>query len=126
MHEIYLFVYGTLMHGCSNNGFLIKSEGTFIEEVAVHNFLLLDLGSFPAAIKNEGTKIVGELWKVKTLEFTDHLEGYPHFYNRVSVPVVTKKSNCIEAQIYYINKDKVQSWYKPIENGNWKELNNRV
>jgi gamma-glutamylaminecyclotransferase len=79
-------VYGSLRMGCHNHYLLKESEflGQFRTDP---EFRMMDLGDFPAIIKNGDTSIVMEVYSVnpKTMAALDFLEGYPQFYNREKI-----------------------------------------
>ena len=106
----YLFTYGTLQNKQSNNRLLSSSK--LIGEATVEGYKLFNSG-FPVATKNEGTKVIGEIWEVDTEETwrrLDGLEGYPHMYGRDTVsvmPVEQELGDHYECQMYVGNPD---SW----------------
>src|SRR5919112_6245358 len=86
---IHVFVYGSLKRGFRNHHFLETSR--FIGPGTTrHDFDLLDLGYFPAAIKPGTFAIQGELFSVDrhTLRNLDRLEGNGVFYRREQHPVI--------------------------------------
>ena len=106
----YLFTYGTLMDKQSNNRLLSSSK--LIGEATVEGYKLFNSG-FPVATKNEGTKVIGEIWEVDTEETwrrLDGLEGYPYMYGRDTVKADLYNIGVdghFECQMYVGNPD---SW----------------
>ena len=95
-------VYGTLKRGEHNNGYLRGAE--FVREDRVNNFMLKNSG-FPAAMPQEDSQIVVEVWDIgdvandpdarRRLSNCDMLEGYNpnrednHFYVRQEVTTLS-------------------------------------
>ena len=77
---------------------------------------MVNLGLFPAVLLKGNTAIHGEIYKVDetTLEQLDILEGYPEFYNRISIN--TKYG---DAYMYVLNDTHDQN-HPVIESGIWE------
>ena len=100
-----VFVYGTLKSGGMIRGLDGFGDEATIVGKAVTNYPdydLIDLGSFPAVIKNGTYKIQGEVWEVtdEVMEQLDAIEGYPDFYQRELTHTTMGK-----AHMYYLNRD---------------------
>ena len=100
-----VFVYGTLKSGGTIRGLDGFGDDVSIVVKAVTNYPdydLIDLGSFPAVIKNGTYKIQGEVWEVsdEVMEQLDAIEGYPDFYQRELTHTTMGK-----AHMYYLNRD---------------------
>ena len=88
-----VFVYGTLKKGCYNHYILNNSEFLFKATTLDRHYEMVDLGSFPAVVKDgesfnrERYSIDGEVYSVddRTLQSIDYLEGNGSFYNREEV-----------------------------------------
>jgi len=92
-----IFVYGILKHQYAN-----------AQSARVHNFRLIDMGCFPAAIPHNKGAIIGELIFVDddTVADFDRIEGHPNFYVRTDVEVETGDGDSVElvkAQMYVVN-----------------------
>lgn len=73
----------------------------------VHNYRLIDMGWFPAAIPADGHTVIGELLEVTDSEVQDfdRIEGHPNFYERTPVEVELQNGETLEAEMYVINSD---------------------
>ncbi|NJN45352.1 MAG: gamma-glutamylcyclotransferase [Candidatus Competibacteraceae bacterium] len=83
-----VFVYGTLRRGEANHHWL--GNAPFLgQHRTPARYTLLDLGSYPAAVANGHTAIVGELYGLddSLLARLDELEDYPREYTRAVIPV---------------------------------------
>ena len=76
-----VFVYGTLMKGETNHGFLRHS--TFIGNAAVEGYEMYNVGLFPAIIPGDGLA-VGEVYSVPVgdIPSIDSLEGEGSLYEK--------------------------------------------
>jgi len=87
-----LFVYGTLLRGERNHGYL---DGcAFLGETATApGFALVDLGGHPGMIKAAGGCVAGELYRVggEALRAIDQLEQHPDVYWRTEVRLVDRR-----------------------------------
>lgn len=107
MHNIRVFVYGTLKKGHGNHRCL---EGAVFEgkaETRPNEWKMVSLGAFPAIIPIEmgaASPIKGETYLVDEtiLARLDRLEGYPGFYNRSNIFVHPGPGQCVEALVYYL------------------------
>src|SRR5579859_1697603 len=82
--KTFVFTYGTLKKGFSNNVLLASSE--FIQEAVTQpKYKLYDCGHYPCMVKSKkGEAIHGEIYAVDdiTLKRLDRLEGVPFLYER--------------------------------------------
>lgn len=95
----YIFVYGTLKLGGSNNHLLEGAE--FISKVVTYeDYDLMNYGGFPCMSPEslEGNRVRGQLFRIQEqhLERMDRLEGHPDFYYRSVVEVVSEETAHIE------------------------------
>jgi gamma-glutamylcyclotransferase (GGCT)/AIG2-like uncharacterized protein YtfP len=123
MHNIRVFVYGTLKQGHGNHRCL---DGAVFEGKArtvPNRFKMVSLGAFPAIITlpegAESAPIKGETYLVdeKILSRLDMLEGYPNLYNRRNIAVRNEEGQWAEALVYYMEGKHSQS--PAIESGEW-------
>lgn len=110
-----LIVYGSLLNG-EYNHYLIK-DSKLVESCTLKvPFKMISMGMFPALIPDDNLNpIYVEIYEVddETYSKVEILEGYPDFYNRLSLS---------KGDIYYldnINYKKQYSSFKHIEN--WKQ-----
>jgi amino acid adenylation domain-containing protein len=77
-----VFVYGTLMSNESRH-YLIESN-EFLEEDAIENSSLFDLGEYPMLVSPGNDTVFGECYRIplKTLQLLDKIEGHPYYYQR--------------------------------------------
>jgi len=95
-----LFVYGTLMRGFPLHA-LLERRATYLGEATTPG-LLLDLGSYPAALKSATGKIRGEvylladpgLWRA-----LDSAEGSQ--YHREQAGIEQASAGWVEAYVYW-------------------------
>jgi gamma-glutamylcyclotransferase (GGCT)/AIG2-like uncharacterized protein YtfP len=81
-----VFVYGSLKRGFYNHYVLEKSSAKYRGPFKTKaEYTMLNLGSFPGVVQSGSTRITGEVYEVDTLEYLDHLEGYPNFYDRILI-----------------------------------------
>lgn len=76
-------VYGSLLNGLGNHGYLRTAR--FIAHDEVGGLAMFDLGPFPACAGGRYTdRVKVEVYEVddETLRGLDQLEGHPHFYTR--------------------------------------------
>lgn len=89
-----VFVYGTLLTGLPNHGWLrgARSLGRATTEPV---FALYDLGRYPAALTGGDTALQGEVFDVDAagLARLDILEDVPALYTRALIPVVVSGSH---------------------------------
>ena len=111
-----IFVYGTLMDGQVNH-YLLKDmphRAAYAEGLVLH-----DLGSYPAAVKGEGT-VYGEVYEVdsETLERLDALESSPELYHREAIRVHYGAGESGSAEVYVLP----EAVHSPeIPSGRWGE-----
>lgn len=97
-----LFVYGTLMKGFPNHSVIKGAGGEFLANgITEPKFNLISLGAYPGMVEGV-VRVKGEVYGVMGLGLTDHLEGYPHFYNRKVISVITTIGK-IKAWAYILN-----------------------
>ena len=97
-----LFVYGTLKRGFPNHSVIAGAGGTFVcNGITEPKFNLISLGAYPGMVEGV-VRVRGEVYGVKGLGLTDHLEGYPHFYNRKIVDIITINGR-VKAWVYILN-----------------------
>lgn len=125
----YVFVYGTLKRGFSNNRLLVTAE---FADVAVTDFesYLTDVGipmlSSPTLKSVDSLPVKGEVFRIKDVETLlrlDTLEGHPHGYFRTQINVLTEKNLKIRAWTYFNNfksKPAPVSVYKDMSVYEWK------
>ena len=84
-----VFVYGSLMRGFHNHGYL--EDAKFVKAtVTKEKYRMVSMNQFPALIKGQKDyEIYGEVYEIDdyTLEDLDHLEGNGSFYKREKVRV---------------------------------------
>lgn len=98
----YVFVYGTLKRGFSNNFVMGNSE--FVGQcITVNDYFLTQGRFYPMLIDAQpGKKIKGELFLVETSKIPsiDRFEGHPNLFNRQKILVRFHEKN-IEAWCYF-------------------------
>lgn len=128
-----IFVYGTLMQGCSNHKILHPEYIEKIEPATIKNMDLYahKCGVFPCMIEGTGT-VVGELITLKRKHFfkvlrsLDRLEGYngkdnpENLYNRVCKTIVYDVGIETRAFVYLYNMNFPKGLGTKIETGNFK------
>ena len=121
-HLEHIIVYGTLMSGCGNHGFLKGS--TYCGKIRIKGFSMVSLGSFPAVTETGVSEdsVVGEVYEVdwNTIRRIDRLEGHPFFYQRKRIPIQLNVGghNIKEAWIYLQDNPKGTS----VSNGDWRSF----
>ena len=102
--EYLVFVYGTLRRGGANHGYLEGSR--FVAEAATEGkytlFVAPETRIPYLTPEPHRVRITGELYGVDpaTLANLDKLEGHPHEYLRVQIPVITHEGKRVEAMTY--------------------------
>lgn len=83
-----LFVYGTLMRAGCNHGLLGGSPFVGASRTAP-GFRLVDLGAYPAMVRDGTAAVAGELFRVDgaVLARLDRFEGHPHLFRRARLPL---------------------------------------
>ena len=111
-----LFTYGTLMRGERAESLL--SSARFVGTgLTMAEFVLYDLGSFPALCRGGTTQVSGELYELNqtTLAAIDRYENCPNLYERISITVTTGQT----AYTYLIRPEFLEGAV-PIESGCWR------
>lgn len=105
-----LFVYGTLKRGGSNS--VLMSDCNYIgDAVLAQNTTLYTNGFFPMMVESsEKSNVKGELYEVPddTLDSLDHLEGHPHYFERIetSLGEIKLKAESLHPNTKNLIKDK--------------------
>lgn len=88
MENYLIFTYGTLMKGECRHHVLSNSE--FIGDAVLEDYALLELYSYPGAIKKEGFKVYGEVYRVskELKKELDYIEGEGYLYAFKEVDVI--------------------------------------
>lgn len=126
MKEIYIFTYGTLKRGFSNNHFL--NDALFVSNsITCENYCMYPCTNnmFPFLIKSEKKyQIKGEVFKTnskKLLDDLDYLERYPNLYLKEFINVKLENNSIVKALVYFKNEDthlNTVDYSKPINE--WK------
>lgn len=114
-----LFVYGTLMKGHHNHGFL--KGGTLLGSATIQGYSMLHLGGFPGLVpSNDDSRVSGELYSITDdmLPALDRLEGVPTLYERHEV-VGMREGKQETFFLYIFQPTRPLSDYKVIETGVW-------
>ena len=104
-----VFVYGTLKSDYGNNRVITGDGGGFKlndAQTVEGTFKMYGHGMpFPYATldNDDGGMIIGEVYRTTLEAFVrcDSLEGYPSFYNRKIIQVITPSGQTCEAWIYF-------------------------
>jgi len=112
---MYVAVYGTLRRGEGNWAWALKNTSAFIGDYRIPGFVLFSNGCYPYAVEGSG-EITVEIFEIdaETLNRLDHLEGYPHHYNRKKITVGEK-----EAWIYFTEREEIKCSCTKIPSGDW-------
>jgi adenylylsulfate kinase len=112
-----LFVYGSLLRGLVNHD---KLEGArFLREAATEAaFTLVDLGAYPALVREGAASIGGELYAVpaRMLPALDAFEGHPRFYRRSAIRLADGSA----AEAYLLPPEHAASLPR-VEGTSWRE-----
>jgi len=118
-------VYGSLLHGLSNNSLLVHHKAKLLGEFETKpEFTMISLGGFPGVVKNGKTSIHTEVYEVDEdcLQSLDSLEGYQkdrkgNFYNRETI-----KTCFGETFIYLYNYtlSSAEDGQNIVKDGNWR------
>ena len=114
----YIFIYGSLKNGHSNNARMRKLKADFVG-VARAEFLEIYYYETPTAFHkngiccairtdNENQEVYGELWRVINWKSLDKYEGSPFFYKREKIKVwvnVKGKEELIEVEAYLFQEE---------------------
>ncbi len=114
---IRLFVYGSLLAGEAFHHRLMGRTKFLGKAETARGFTLLDLGNYPGMIVAGNGTVDGELYEVDetTLRAIDQLEGHPHFYRRVVIPL----AGGVEAYAYILPKRAAER-FAIIPEGDWR------
>ena len=117
-------VYGSLRKGYGNHRLL--GESPLVRTGWLPGFKLIDLGSFPGAVRcKQGSKIFVEVYEVdaETLKALDHLEGYDE--TDVETSLYLRKSyqcaNDVQVSVYVYNG--AIDHLPEIQSGDWSNRN---
>jgi gamma-glutamylcyclotransferase (GGCT)/AIG2-like uncharacterized protein YtfP len=122
VREQLLFVYGTLLTAEESHE-LIAGARLVREAKTAAKYSLVDLGTYPGAVKGGDVAIVGELWAVDipTLARIDVHEGHPVLFKRQAVEL----DDGTEADAYLLDLDQVRG-RRRIRGGSWKDRGKKV
>lgn len=116
----FLFVYGTLKKGCSNN--LLLKRARFVGEAQTFRPRIMMDGGIPFLVKSEkyfsinderiifsAPFVQGHIFEISTneLDDCDNLEGHPKWYRR-EIDYFTLGCQMVSAYVYYLNPDRVK------------------
>ena len=108
-----VFVYGTLMKGESNHGFLDSSS--FIFKGIIEGYDMYDVGWYPAIVKGDGM-VIGELYQVprEDMPSIDMLEGEGDLYKKKCEIVKMKDEKALAFVYVYLydvfDLEPIASW----------------
>lgn len=115
-------VYGTLRKGFGNHRLLnndfCKLLGT---EITAPEFKMVSLGGFPGLIPGGKQSVTIEVYEVNSKEVEqslDWLEGYPSFYQKMTINTQWGKAN-----VYILSEEKYGR-LPIVESGDWIEYTN--
>jgi gamma-glutamylcyclotransferase (GGCT)/AIG2-like uncharacterized protein YtfP len=108
----HLFVYGTLMRGCSRHS-LLGGVARYVGDGTVHG-RLYDFGEYPGAVRDAGAVVHGEVYELvqpeEALARLDEIEGFvPHdrkgslFLREATAAELTDGAQ-IEVWVYFYNQ----------------------
>ena len=124
MAESLILVYGSLLSGERNHGYLQHAQ-LIGKGVTLPHFELLDLGSYPAMVLDGRTAIHGEIYAVDddTLARLDRLEGHPYYFVRAHITL--QGPDELEVWVYVMRREILTA--KPrIASGDWKARRNEI
>ena len=101
----WIFVYGTLLKGQHNHGLLAEGKAVLIGPgVTDPTFTMYTNGGYPWITPVGTTAAFGEVYEVDaaTLARHDRLEGHPHFYTRMHVPVTIADAGRSAVETYVL------------------------
>ena len=135
-----IFVYGSLLEGLGNHGFLVDQE-LVSEATTKASYTLIDLGSFPGLLEGGNTAVKGELYdvtesgmrRVNGLEGVD--EDYPKrgLYRRENIEMddgsvaigYIYNNRTVGLSRFEINdmseEDEEEEITGKVDSGNWRE-----
>ena len=98
-----VFVYGTLMSGEANHGYLLN--GTLLGKACIEGYDMYNVGCYPAIIPGDGL-VIGELYRVpvEDMPAIDDLEGEGSLYEK-RCEWVTCKGQSHLAYVYVYLRD---------------------
>lgn len=109
-----VFVYGTLINGEANHGYLENS--IFLAKATIDGYDMYDVGWYPAIVAGDNL-IIGELYQVPLSDMPsiDMLEGEGSLYVKKCETVTDSEGNETLAYVYiYLNDvaglERIQSW----------------
>lgn len=109
MHR--LFVYGTLKRGEVRSWVLAEDPDSHMVGLGyIDNFVLYDMGTFPAVVDGAGGTVIGEVWEVsdETWATIERIEGYPSLYQRYLVAAtIIETSEYMETFVYCLTSEQV-------------------
>lgn len=137
-----VFAYGSLLKGLPNHPVMADAEGRFHGPGRTVDLgLMFSMGGYPGIIAGQDvvdagldvdgedlTRIKGELYTVDDhgLRILDRLEGYPTFYNRSEVMVVTDDNkHAVQAWMYHLPAHWYGSHKMIINDGDWRNYYDR-
>ena len=112
-------VYGTLLNGFGNHRLLEASR--FLGHSQVVGFDMYSLGGFPVIVPADHERAIKtEVYEVddRVMSSLDMLEGYPNFYNRQQVEVMTDEG-VKAAWIYFMQEPPYEELHL-VANGDWR------
>ncbi len=121
---ILMMVYGTLMQGFGNHGY-IQAQVFKGKCETINKFALYTRG-IPFVYPDEQiSTIKGELYEVHAdaLPFIDGLESHPNWYERKLTPVLTENGEELEAWLYFM-PDRSSIGNKRVKTGDYNDRNN--
>ena len=125
--KTYIFVYGTLLSGESNNPLLASAKLVGSATTRPY-YQMFSNGGFPyvkpqlESSEHLGYPIKGEVYEVdaSTLARLDRLEGVPHHYRRENIEVQLKGEwRAVDIYLCYGDTSRLEE----IEDGDWKARN---
>lgn len=115
-----VFTYGTLMKDQRNHYLLENSK--YLGDAYLKDYGLLEIGTYPAAVKMEGFTVYGEVYEVDecTKKDVDQLEDEGNLYKYKNVAVIMNDEE-IEVGFYeFIDKGHKYPIRKPL--GKWNMI----
>lgn len=126
-------VYGSLLSGLGNHGFLSGGSSILVGEGRAFGLDLYPYAgtAFPAAcLAEEDRSIKVEVYNVdgRTMANLDMLEGFPAFYNRRITTVLLEDGSKVQAWVYFLKEVSASrdGELKRIEHGDWRRYRTEV
>lgn len=119
MRQHKVFVYGTLLQGEANHGYLRRAR--FLGTARTPpGYRLFSLGSYPVICPGGRQTVSGEVYQVsdRELALLDALEEYPEYYLRRQVATPYG-----QAWVYYQNRPPLLA--RPLDAGDWRRNRGR-